>query len=76
MCHLGSFYDPFKTTQKIKILKKVLNLIQEIKENKEIKVKKYEENLSLISSIILRKLRPGQKKMVFSFKKNCAGHVH
>ena len=34
------------------------------------------KNLSLISCIILRKLRPGQKKMVFSFKKNCAGHVH
>ena len=75
MCHLGSFYDPFKTTQKIKILKKVLNLIQEIKENKVTKVKKYKENLSLISSIMLRKLRPGQKNG-FLIKKNSAGHVH
>ena len=44
-------------------------IIYSIKQNKPIKVKS--ENLSLISSIILRKLRPRQKKMVF-LKKMCS----
>ena len=43
----------------------LLNLTKSsIKENKEIKVKKYQENLSLISSITLKKLSLRQK-MVF-----------
>ena len=48
----------------------MLNLIKSrIKENKEIKVKKkYLKNLSLISSVMLRKLRLSQKKW-FSYKK-------